>query len=123
MDWKRAAITAVIAYGLALQAILLPFGGLRQAQSAPFEHGIICLQDAAGQARDDAESRSKPHGMLCCTWGCFQKAAFAGPIPPFALIPAFGRFWTAAGPHPVPAVLASSLDVLPLGARAPPRLG
>lgn len=117
--WKRAAVTAVVAYALALQGLLLSLGGALHAAEASGPQAIICVDGAAtGQDRAPA----KAHDALCCILSCHGSTA-AGPLPAFAVLkrpaPAVLEI-KAAGE---PAVLRVASKVLPLGSRAPPRLG
>jgi hypothetical protein len=55
--WKQAGITAAVAYALALQALLLSFGGALHAGAANLPQAIICLpsqQPAPDHAPVDA---------------------------------------------------------------------
>lgn len=117
--WKRAAITAAVAYALVLQALLLSFGGAMQAAAAPGPQAFIC---APGSESGPGHAPAKAHDGLCCTLSC-HGAGSAGPAP--ALV-SFERL------APVAAILETSAEapvlrlasnVLPLGSRAPPRLG
>ena len=118
--WKRAAVTAVVAYALVLQGLLLSLGGALHAAEASGPQTIICADGAAtGQ---DRGAPAKAHDVLCCTLSCHSSTA-AGPVPVFAVLerrsPAALEI-KAAGE---PAVLRVASKVLPLGSRAPPRLG
>ena len=117
--WTRAAIVAVMAYAFVLQALLLSVGGAFHAAAAADAQGIICFQD--GSSAPD-HGPKKAHENLCCTLSCHGSGA-AGPAP-IAAVP--DRIAPTAGsgnrivdpPH-----LRLTSDVLPLGSRAPPRLG
>ncbi|MCB8819181.1 DUF2946 family protein [Microvirga rosea] len=115
--WQRAALTAVIAYALALQALSFSFGGAVHAQ-ASLSEGVICAQSS---------EHSKPHGpaqahdALCCILGCNLSAAFGGPplvqagLARLALTPATISF------SPDRADPVRLVGFLPVGSRAPPR--
>ncbi|MBF9197522.1 hypothetical protein [Microvirga terrestris] len=117
--WTRAAIAAVMAYAFVLQALLLSVSGAVHAASAADPLGIICLQD--GSSAPD-HSPANDHGSLCCTLSCHGSGA-AGPGPAAVLRgriapPAVASVRTAGSPR-----LRLTSNVLPLGSRAPPRLG
>lgn len=118
--WQRVGITAVIAYALALQAVLFSYGGALHAETAAGPAGIVCSQ-GAGHSAPDAPATS--HDALCCILSCGVSAAPAGPLPALAGI---------ARPATVPVIIAFLPDgpplarvsgVLPVGSRAPPHLG
>jgi hypothetical protein len=116
--WKRAAVAAVVAYALALQGLLLSLGGALHAAEASGPQTVIC---AEGSARSQNSAPAKAHDALCCTLSCHGSAA--GPLPAFSVLKQ--RILALAdirpsSPFPVHR-LAS--HVLPLGSRAPPRLG
>ncbi|NBJ10199.1 hypothetical protein [Microvirga arsenatis] len=117
--WTRAAIAAVMAYAFVLQALLLSVSGAFHAAAAAQPQGIICLQDGSF-APDHAPA--KAHDTLCCTVSCHGSAA-AGPAPSVA-VPARWEPEALAGNRPAPSPrLTLTSTVLPLGSRAPPRLG
>lgn len=118
--WTRAAIVAVMAYAFILQALLLSVSGaVHAAASAAEPQGIICLQD--GSAAPD-QTPKKAHEDLCCTLSCHGSGA-AGPEPLTAvLLPALTVSLSGDKPTARPHLRPTS-DVLPLGSRAPPRLG
>ena len=71
----------------------------------------------------DVEQGKKAHESLCCTVSCHGSGGAAGPVPVTA-IP--GRTAPVVSADDRPAVAPHSRltsDVLPLGSRAPPRLG
>lgn len=117
--FRRAVLTALMAYALVLQTVLASFGGAAHAAQAAGPSGILCLQD--GQTRPDS-APAKGHDGLCCTLSC-HGGGTAGPAP--ASVPA-----VRLAPVPLdeqgradpPAVHLFS-TVLPVGSRAPPRLG
>ena len=117
--WKRAAVTAAVAYALVLQALLLSLGGALHAAEASGPQTIICIE---GSAKSQDRAPAKAHDVLCCTLSCHGSAA-VGPLPAFSVFkrraPAVLEI-EAAGE---PAVLRVASHVLPLGSRAPPRLG
>ena len=117
--WTRAAIAAAIAYAFVLQALLLSVSGAVHAAAAAQPQAIICLQDGSPAP---GQSPAKAHENLCCTLSCHGSGA-AGPLPGFAvlerIIPvAVTGDQPADRPH-----LRLTSNVLPLGSRAPPRLG
>jgi hypothetical protein len=116
--WKRAAATAVVAYALVLQALLLSFGGALHAAEASGPQAVICAEGVAGPDHAPA----KAHDGLCCTLSC-HGAGPAGPLPGFTLLERLAPVAGGMEPSSGPPVLAASSDVLPLGSRAPPRLG
>ena len=117
--WTRAAIAAVMAYAFVLQALLLSASGAVHAAAATETAGIICLQD--GSAAPD-HAPAKDHGNLCCSLSCHGSGA-AGPAPAAMILGLIAPL-TVASVRPVdPAHLRLTSNVLPLGSRAPPRLG
>ena len=117
--WKRAAVTAAVVYALVLQGLLLSLGGALHAAEPSGPQAIIC---AEGSATGQDRAPAKAHDALCWTLSCHGSTA-AGPLPGFAVLkqrvlaPADIR---PAGPFPA---LRLASHVLPLGSRAPPRLG
>lgn len=118
--WQRAGITAVIAYALALQALLFSYGGVFHPESVAGPAGIIC-SEGSGHSAPDAPAAA--HDALCCILSCGVSAAPAGPLPALAGIarPATAPVIIAFLPDEPP--LARIAGVLPVGSRAPPRLG
>jgi hypothetical protein len=118
--WKRAAVTAAVVYALVLQGLLLSLGGaLHAVEAAAGPQTIIC---AEGSATGQDRAPAKAHDGLCCILGCHGGAA-AGPLPVFAALKQ--RVPAPADIRPsghFPALRIAS-HVLPLGSRAPPRLG
>lgn len=117
--WTRAVIAAVMAHALVLQALLLFASAAVHAAAAAEPQGIICLQD--GSPAPD-HSPAKNHWNLCCTLSCHGSGA-AGPVPAAAIFDRIAPLAAASARsvHRPPLSLTST--VLPLGSRAPPRLG
>src|SRR4051794_6610146 len=117
--WTRTAIVVVMAYAFVLQALLLSVGGAFHTALAADAQGIICLQD--GSSAPD-HGPTKAHQNLCCTLSC-HGAGMAGPVPVTA-VPGRIAPVVAADERPAkPPHLRLTSNVLPLGSRAPPRLG
>ena len=118
-SWKRAAVAAVVAYALALQGLLLSLGGALHAAEASGPQAVICAEGAAGDR--DRGGLPKAHDALCCILGCHGSTA--GPLPVFTALkrPAPAALGIEAAGQP--AVLRVASKVLPLGSRAPPRMG
>jgi len=117
--WKRAVLTALMAYALVLQTVLVSLGGAAHAAQAAGPKGVLCLP--GGQNQPD-RAPAQAHDGLCCTLSC-HGAGPAGPAPEF--IPA-ERLAPAALDRRMPADLSAARrfsNVLPVGSRAPPRLG
>jgi hypothetical protein len=117
--WKRAVLTALMAYALVLQTLLASLGGAAHAAQAAGPQGVLCLQDSQNQP-DHAPAQA--HDGLCCTLSC-QGPGPAGPAPEFV---AAERLGPVALDQGVPGDLSAAgrfSDVLPVGSRAPPRLG
>jgi hypothetical protein len=117
--WTRAAIAAVMAYAFVLQALLLSASGAVHAAAATVTAGIICVQDGSSAPN---HSPAQAHKNLCCTLSCHGSGA-AGPAPAATILgriapPAVTGIRTADPPR-----LRLTSNVLPLGSRAPPRLG
>ncbi|MBD2748195.1 hypothetical protein IC232_15970 [Microvirga sp. BT688] len=117
--WTRAAIAAVMAYAFVLQALLLSASGAVHAAVAAETVGIICVQD--GSAGPD-HSPAKDHGTLCCTLSCHGSGT-AGPAPLTAAPERIASFSLASDRTTELPRLRLTSNVLPLGSRAPPRLG
>ncbi|NIX75500.1 hypothetical protein [Microvirga terricola] len=118
--WKRAAITAVVAYALALQALFLSFSGAVHAGSVAGPQGILCAWDAT-PAPD--HSPAKAHDGLCCILGCGVSSAAAGPVPSAIVLDRLVPVATLVGFSFETPLLRVASKVLPVGSRAPPRLG
>jgi hypothetical protein len=118
-SWTQAAIVAVMAYAFALQALLLSVGGAFHAAAAAEPQGITCLQDGSSAP---GHAPSKTHQNFCCTLSCHG----SGPAGPAAFAAAPERIaspsLTGDAPADAPHLRLTS-NVLPLGSRAPPRLG
>ncbi|WP_114943614.1 DUF2946 family protein [Microvirga calopogonii] len=117
--WTHTAIVAVMAYAFVLQALLLSVSGAFHTAAAAEAQEIICLQD--GSTAPD-HGPKKAHQNFCCTLGC-HGAGMAGPVPATA-VPE--QIAPAAAADERPAELPDlrlTSNVLPLGSRAPPRLG
>jgi len=117
--WKRAAVTAVVAYALVLQALLLSFGGALHAAAAQAPQAIVCAQ--GGESGSDRQP-GDPHDALCCVLNCHGSAP-AGPAPASA---AFERLPPVAAAVELSSgtpFLKPTSHVLPLGPRAPPHSG
>jgi len=118
-SWTHAAIVAAMAYAFVLQALLLSLGGAIHAAAAAEPQGIICLQ---GGSDAPDHSPSKAHQDLCCTLSCHGSGP-AGPAPLAAVLERVARSGlTGDRPADRPHLRLTS-TVLPLGSRAPPRLG
>jgi len=120
--WQRAGIVAALAYALALQALLFAFGGALHAHDALIlgPTAILC-----GEGKGAAPTPDRPaqaHDALCCVLSCGVSAT-AGALPEVA-----GLARPAALPRlvaflPAEPLLVRSSGFLPVGSRAPPRLG
>jgi len=117
--WTRAAIAAVMAYAFVLQALLLSVSGAVHAAAATEPLGIICLQDGSPAPE---HSPAKDHANLCCTVSCHGSGA-AGPAPVSVVLKRIAPFVVAGVLTADPPRLRLTSNVLPLGSRAPPRLG
>ena len=117
--WTRAAIAAVMAYAFVLQALLLSVSGTVHAAAATETVGIICLQD--GSSAPD-HSPAKDHGTLCCTLNCHGSGP-AGPVPAATILDRVAPLAIASVHSADRPQLRLTSNVLPLGSRAPPRLG
>ncbi len=117
--WKRAAVAAALAYALVLQALVLSFGGALHAAAAQGPQEVICT---TGSASGPDHAPAKAHDGLCCAMGCHGSA----PAGPVAVTTSFERLAPVAaalgmpGESPVP---WRASTFLPVGSRAPPRLG
>ncbi|MGF9763610.1 hypothetical protein AAII07_51655 [Microvirga sp. 0TCS3.31] len=117
--WTRAAIAAVMAYAFVLQALLLSVSGAVHAASVAEPQAIICLQD--GSSAPD-HSPAKTHEILCCTLSCHGSGA-AGPAPVAVILGRTAPPAVASVRSADPPQLRLTSNVLPLGSRAPPRIG
>jgi hypothetical protein len=117
--FRRAVLTVLVAYALVLQTVLVSLGGAAHAAEAAAPQAIHCLQD--GRTQPD-HAPSKAHDGLCCTLNCHGPGS-AGPAPGFVL---GERLAPVVLEAPAPAVSQAarlSSSILPVGSRAPPRLG
>ncbi len=116
--WTRAAIVAAMAYAFVLQMLLLPIGGALHAATLAGAQGILCVQD--GSSSSDP-SPAKTHDGLCCLAGCHG----SGPAEPpgSTALERLAPVAVVARTRGSSSVLRVTSDVLPLGSRAPPRLG
>ncbi|WP_230534377.1 hypothetical protein [Microvirga roseola] len=115
----RSAVAAVLAYALALQAILFAFGGAYHAVAAPGPQAILCVTN--GDVGPD-RLPAKAHDGLCCTLSCHGSGP-AGPLPAAIhaeRLSSDQAVIATAGEAPV---FRASHGFLPVGSRAPPRLG
>ncbi|KAB0268087.1 hypothetical protein [Microvirga brassicacearum] len=121
--WKRTALAGMLAYALALQGVLLALGGAMHVQAATLPETVLCLSD--GQGGSPHQPGQTDHA-LCCILSCGVSVASAGPVPvtaslqplqPRQPLPIDLRPTVGASPR------AIALNVLPVGSRAPPRLG
>ena len=117
--WKRAAIAAVMAYAFVLQALLLSASGAIHTAAAAAPQGIICVQDGSSAPE---HSPAKDHGILCCSLSCHGSGP-AGPAPAATILDRVVPVAVASVRSPDRPRLRLTSDVLPLGSRAPPRLG
>lgn len=119
--WKRAAVAVVLAYVLALQALLLSMGGAVQAAAGHSPQGVLCITDPA--AAPDHRAPASAHDGLCCILSCHGFGPSGGVPPATVSIDDPPASPAAAVPVPEAPVLRLSSNVLPVGSRAPPRLG
>lgn len=117
--WTRAALVAAMAYAFVLQMLLLPIGDALHAATIASAQGIICVQD--GSSAPD-HSPAKAHDGLCCLAGCHGSGP-AGPVPGSHVVERLAPVALVAGTFGNSSVLNLTSNVLPLGSRAPPRLG
>jgi hypothetical protein len=117
--WTRAAIVAAMAYAFVLQALLLSVSGAFHAAEAAQPQGIICVRN--GSSAPD-HSPPQAHDGLCCILSCHGSAP-AGPVPAAAVFERLAPVAVVTRTPARPSVLGFSSNVLPLGSRAPPRLG
>jgi hypothetical protein len=108
-----------MAYAFVLQALLLSISGAFHAAAAAEVQGIICVQD--GSSAPD-HSPTKAHENLCCTLSCHGSSP-AGPTPVAVILERIGPAVATESRSAEPPHLRLTSDVLPLGSRAPPRLG
>lgn len=118
--WKRTALSVALAYALVLQALLLSTAGAVRAGAVDLPQAVLCLNGP-----DQAPDRRAPgaaHDALCCILGCHAGAS-GGPLPAAAALLHRPPEAAAAVPIPEAPSLRPASDVLPVGSRAPPRLG
>jgi hypothetical protein len=118
--WRRAAITAVMAYALTLQALLLSFGGAAHAATLAGAPDIICATGAASGSHD---APANAHDGLCCILGHNGCAAPAGLPPAAGIVDRARPSLTVSGRVHERVFPRAFSSVLPVGSRAPPRLG
>jgi hypothetical protein len=117
--WTRAAIVAAMAYAFVLQMLLLPVGAALHAATMTGAQGILCVQD--GSTAPD-HSPTKAHDGLCCLASCHGLSA-AGAAPVSIVLERLAPVDIVASTPGGSSALSPSSNVLPLGSRAPPRLG
>jgi hypothetical protein len=106
-------------YAFVLQVLLLSVSGAFHAAQAAQSQGIICTQ--SGSSGPDHQP-AKAHEGLCCTLSCHGSAP-VGPVPASTDLKRIEPSSLIAGAPGRPAVSRPSSHVLPVGSRAPPRLG
>ncbi|MEZ0168890.1 hypothetical protein [Microvirga sp. TS319] len=117
--WKRAVLTALMAYALLLQTLLASVGAAAHAAEFAGPQGVLCL--TGSPSRPD-HAPAKAHDGLCCTLSCHGKGS-AGPAPEFVSVERLSTVTPdRRAPGPSPAARHFS-NVLPVGSRAPPFLG
>lgn len=119
--WQRAGITAAIAYALVVQALLSSLGGVLHAQAAGLPQNVICAQDGDRTAPGDPHAPASAHNALCCILSCGVSPPM--PAPAFVSIATPAIVAALVIFRPETPVSRLSSDVLPVGSRAPPRLG
>jgi len=116
--FQRAVLTALIAYALALQTVLVSLGGAAHAAQASAPQGVLCLQKGrTGPGHDPA----KAHDGLCCALSCHHAGA-SGPVSEAASAERHAPATLAAQAPAATSVARPFSRVLPVGSRAPPRL-
>ncbi|KLK89848.1 hypothetical protein AA309_29115 [Microvirga vignae] len=119
MAFKRAVLTALMAYALVLQTILVSLSGAAHAAEAAGRQGILCLE--YGRTQPD-HGPATTHDGLCCTLSCHGTGP-SGPAPETASAERRLDPVALSVRAPVDAFLIRlSSNVLPVGSRAPPRL-
>jgi hypothetical protein len=108
-----------MAYAFVLQLLLLSVSGAFHAAQATQPQGIICAQDGSS-APDRAPA--KAHEGLCCTVSCHGSAP-VGPVPASTAFERLAPMSLIAGVPERPTLAHLLSNVLPVGSRAPPRLG
>ncbi len=117
--WRRAVLTALLAYALVLQTVLVSLSGAAHAAEAAGPQGILCLQD--GRSLPDHDP-AKAHDGLCCILSC-QGAGPVGPTPEQVSAERLAPVLIEAHVPVVSSAIRLSSKVLPVGSRAPPRQG
>jgi hypothetical protein len=117
--WKRVALAALLAYALVLQTVLLSLAGASHAVAAAGPEGVLCLQD--GQTAPE-HSPAASHDSLCCLVSCHGSGS-AGPVPSAISLSRLEPVRAVASEPTVSPDSIPSPKLLPLGSRAPPRLG
>ena len=117
--FRRAVLTALMAYALVLQTVLVSLGGAAHAAQVAGPEGIICLQE--GRTQPD-RAPAKGHDGLCCTLSCHGGGA-AGPAPAFVPTERLAPVTLLENLPADPSAAHLYSNVLPVGSRAPPRLG
>lgn len=117
--WKRAAMTAVIAYALVLQTVLLAFGGALHAATLQGPEAIICVE---GHEAAPEKAPAEAHHLLCCTLSGHGSAP-VGPVPDSVALAHLTPVAFALVPTGATPVANDSPHVLPVGSRAPPHFG
>lgn len=116
----RAAVAVAVAYALALQALLLAYGGALHAAPFGIDPGsAICLGSVSPENERDAPSPKTPD-VLCCVLSCGGLSTPAAPLPSLDIAkepPLTEASTAAAGFLDAP---SGPWPVWPLGARAPP---
>ena len=120
-SWKRTALAVMLAYALALQGLLLALGGAMHAQASTLpEQTVLCLQGSGGDPSHDPATTD--HG-ICCLAACVGGTGPIGPTPAFTSLQPLRSLVSEVRPTVVPARDSVKSAVLPVGSRAPPRLG
>lgn len=117
--WKRAVLTALMAYAFVLQTVLVSLGGAAHAAETAGLQGILCQQDS--QARPDRDP-AKAHEGLCCTLSCHHQAGTGGLLPESVFMERLAPALLIARAPLAHSLSRSFSRVLPVGSRAPPRL-
>ena len=116
--WRRATITIVAAYALALHALLSTLVGFAPGSHAAGPEHVLCSVDGAGA---EGGSQDVPAGMPahgpCCVLGAI---AAPPPGPATSLVLRFPRTLDSLGTERAPDA-PRPIALLPLGSRAPPR--
>jgi hypothetical protein len=111
----------VVAYAILLQAFLLSLAGAAHAAPGADPQAVLCAYDGTSGPHDP--SGQTAHTGLCCILGCQGFAAAPGPAPSGAVQKPLRPASIRVEPSYERVVTRVSSTVLPLGSRAPPRLG